>query len=522
MLAVEGAHRTLAGRYELREVIGRGGMGIVYRATDLVLGRSVAVKVLPGLLSEQDPASVARFEREARAIAALNHPAVVAIYDTGADETTRFIVMEYIAGRSLATILSQDGPLEPDRATAIAARVADALAAAHAAGIVHRDIKPANVMVADDGSVKVLDFGIARAVDASALTHTASMVGTAAYMAPEQALGKAADARSDVYALGCVLYALIAGEPPFTGEVAAAILHQHANVAPRSLRAGNDLVSPALERLVQRMLAKSPDDRPQSAAQVRDLLTSTSRDRLAPPVSAEPTVRLPQTAATRPLPGAALARRRPILIVGGVLAALVAAVVVIALASAGGSPHSAAGAGGGPGLSKSNKRRARSHATSTTHAAASSTPATTATTSATTATTRASSTAAQPSTVSGAAAALTALTTRDAQSASIDQQAAQQITNRVSDILNSYEMGQTGDAQHKLSDLSQQVAMLEQQGHITSSAAPALNAAVTNLGAALSNAPPASTSRPQPSAHPTPPGHGGQPPGQEKQKHSKH
>jgi serine/threonine-protein kinase len=206
-------HQRLADRYELGEVIGRGGMGTVYRAVDSVLSRPVAVKVLPGALVDHDPTSVARFEREARAAAALNHPAVVAVYDTGADDTSRFIVMELIVGRGLEAILRQDGPLDPDRAAAIATRVADALAAAHAAGIVHRDIKPANVMVASDGTVKVLDFGIARAIDGTTLTQSARVLGTAAYMSPEQASGQPADERSDIYSLGCVLYAMLAGHP---------------------------------------------------------------------------------------------------------------------------------------------------------------------------------------------------------------------------------------------------------------------------------------------------------------------
>ncbi len=302
--------RALAGRYELAEVIGRGGMGTVYRAVDLVLKRSVAVKMLPGPLADQDPTSVARFEREARAAAALSHPAVVAVYDTGADETTRFIVMELVAGRSLEAVLNDEGPLDPDRAAAIAARVADALAAAHAAGIVHRDIKPANVMVAEDGSVRVLDFGIARVMDGTTLTQNASVLGTAAYMSPEQALGKPADEHSDIYSLGCVLYALLAGHPPFSGDGAAAILNQHANIAPPPLRAANGRVSPELNALLMEMLAKSPDDRPQSAAQVRDRLTSPSASQSATPAVTAATARIDETTATRLLPSVA-ARRRP-------------------------------------------------------------------------------------------------------------------------------------------------------------------------------------------------------------------
>jgi serine/threonine protein kinase len=495
--------RTLAGRYELAEVIGRGGMGTVYRAVDMVLGRSVAVKMLPGLLADQDPTSVARFEREARAAAALNHPAVVAVYDTGADETARFIVMELISGRSLEAILRDEGPLDPDRAGGIAARVADALAAAHTAGIVHRDIKPANVMVAEDGSVKVLDFGIARAMDATTLTQNASVLGTAAYMAPEQALGKPADERSDIYSLGCVLYALLAGHPPFTEGGAAAILNQHANIAPTTLRAENSRVSPALEAVVLQMLAKAPDDRPQTAAQVRDRLTNPSGNPPVTPASTAPTARRRQTTATEPLPDVVRPDRRR-LILAGALAALVLTIALVALASGGSSPHPTTSTRRGTTAAKATTPPRPSSTTATTSHTAKSTP------------TTSSSTTAQPSTVSGTAGALTALTTQDVQSGTIDQQAAQQITNALSDILNSYAMGHTTDAQHKLTDLTQHIAMLEQQEHITSAAAPALNTAAANLSTAIGSAPPPTSQTPggQPPAKSH--GHGGHPPGQAK------
>jgi serine/threonine-protein kinase len=512
MSCVDPVRRTLAGRYELAEVIGRGGMGTVYRAVDLVLGRSVAVKMLPGLLADQDPTSVARFEREARAAAALNHPAVVAVYDTGADETARFIVMELVSGRSLEAVLRDGGPLDPDRAAGIAARVADALAAAHAAGIVHRDIKPANVMVAEDGSVKVLDFGIARAMDATTLTQTASVLGTAAYMAPEQAVGKPADERSDIYSLGCVLYALLAGHPPFTGDGAAAILNQHANIAPRSLRAGNSRVSPELNAVVMQMLSKSPEDRPQTAAEVRDRLTRPAASPRATSAVTATTARLRQTSATRPLPRAARGDRRRV-ILACALAVLVLVIALVALASGGSSPHPTTNARRDTKASTPTAPKTRLLATpATTTAAASTKPATSPPTTA-------SSQTAQPHTVSAAAGALTALATQDVQSGTIDQQAAQQITNALSDILNSYAIGHTTGAQHKLADLTQHVAMLEQQGHITSPAAPALNTAIENLRTALASAPPPTTQTPgaEPPAHP--PGHGEQPPG--KAKHDK-
>jgi serine/threonine-protein kinase len=507
--------RTVAGRYELGEVIGRGGMGTVYRAVDLVLGRSVAMKLLPGLLADQDPTSVARFEREARAAAALNHPAVVAIYDSGADDTARFIVMELVSGRSLEAMLRDQGPLDPDRAAGISARVADALASAHAAGIVHRDIKPANVMVAEDGSVKVLDFGIARAMDATTLTQNASVLGTAAYMAPEQALGKPADERSDIYSLGCVLYALLAGHPPFSGDGAAAVLNQHANIAPRSLRAENSRVSPELNALVIQMLAKSPADRPQTAAQVRDRLTLRSATPPAIPAVTAPTARGRQTAATRP-PLRTVSRDRRRLALAGGLSALVLVIALVALASGGSSPHTATNA------RHAVKAKAKTPTTST-HTTPPATTAQTSTTPAASTPATASTRTAQPHTVSAAAGALSTLVTQDAQTGTIDQQAAQQITNAVSDILNSYGMGHTTDAQRKLADLTQHEAMLEQQGHISSAAASALNMALANLNAALATAAPPTTQTPgQQPPHPAKPhGHGGKPPGKPKHDKSK-
>ncbi|HEX3802449.1 MAG TPA: protein kinase [Solirubrobacteraceae bacterium] len=503
---MDNGSRTLAGRYELCEVIGRGGMGTVYCAVDLLLRRSVAVKLLPEAVGGQDPTSVARFEREARAAARLSHPAVVAVYDTGADEATRYIVMELISGRSLEAIVRDEGPLEPGRAAGIAARVADALAAAHAAGIVHRDIKPANVMVAQDGSVKVLDFGIARAMGGTTLTQTASVLGTAVYMSPEQALGQAADERSDIYSLGCVLYTLLAGHPPFTGDNAAAILHQHANVTAPRLRDETRRVSPELEALVMWMLAKTPDCRPQTAAQVRDGLTNQSTRPSTTPTAVTPTARQLSTAATLQL-RAARPRRRRLLVAGALVGVVAAAVAVIALALGGSSSHPT-----GASRFTTTKKHPRVTITTTTAAAPTKPPITTA------------RRPPKPRTVAQTAGALTALSTDDVQSRAIDQQAAQQMGNGLANVLNSYDMGNTANAEQQLTNLSQQVAMLEQQGHITSGAAPALKEAVAKLSTALARAP---TLTPEGSpAHPTPPaahppGHGGQPPGHAKH-HNKH
>ena len=264
--------RTLAGRYRLEEVIGRGGMSTVYRGTDTSLDRVVAVKVALDPLVEESPIYLARFTQEAKSAAAIGNPGVVTVYDAGADGPTRFIVMEFVPGKSLADILKEERPLEPARAADIAAQVADALAAAHAAGIIHRDIKPGNIMVEPSGQVKVLDFGIARAVDGGSLTQTATVLGTSAYMSPEQALGQPVDARTDIYSLGCVLYEMLTGEPPFVADVAAAVMHQHVRVAPKPAIERNPNIPPSLNDLVMQMLAKSPKDRPQTAAEVRDRL----------------------------------------------------------------------------------------------------------------------------------------------------------------------------------------------------------------------------------------------------------
>ena len=294
--------RILAGRYRLEEVIGRGGMSTVYRGTDTSLDRVVAVKVALDPLVEESPIYLARFTQEAKSAASIGHPGVVTVYDAGADGPTRFIVMEFVPGKSLADILKEERPLEPARAADIAAQVADALAAAHAAGIIHRDIKPGNIMVEPNGSVKVLDFGIARAVDGHSLTQTATVLGTSAYMSPEQALGQPVDARSDIYSLGCVLYEMLTGQPPFVADVAAAVMHQHVRVAPKPAIERNPATRAALNTLVMEMLAKQPKDRPQTAAEVRErLVAAISED---PPGDALTTLAMAAavpTAATVPI-----------------------------------------------------------------------------------------------------------------------------------------------------------------------------------------------------------------------------
>ncbi len=216
--------RTLAERYELGPAIGEGGMGRVHRGFDRALGRPVAVKILTPP-NDRDGAFVQRFRREARSAARLSHPNVVAIVDTGSDGGTEFIVTELVEGETLSDVLRREGQLAPGRAVDIGRGICRGLEAAHRLGVVHRDIKPGNLMLTD-GGVKVLDFGIARAAEEGSLTRTGSVFGTAPYLSPEQAEGGPGDERSDLYALGCVLFETLAGRPPFVGATPIAVLYQ--------------------------------------------------------------------------------------------------------------------------------------------------------------------------------------------------------------------------------------------------------------------------------------------------------
>ncbi|MDQ5855594.1 MAG: Stk1 family PASTA domain-containing Ser/Thr kinase, partial [Actinomycetota bacterium] len=282
--------RLLSERYELGETLGYGGMSEVHRGRDVRLDRDVAVKVLRADLA-RDPQFQHRFRREAQNAAALNHPAIVAVYDTGETASEYgplpYIVMEFVDGRTLRDIVKTEGPMGEQRAMETMADVCAALDFSHRNGIIHRDVKPANVMITTAGAVKVMDFGIARALaDGQGVTQTAAVIGTAQYLSPEQARGEQVDARSDVYAAGCVLYELITGDPPFTGDSPVAVAYQHVREDPIPPSHQNPDVSAAVDAIVLKAMSKNPANRYQSAAEMRsDLIRVLSGQRqLAPMV----------------------------------------------------------------------------------------------------------------------------------------------------------------------------------------------------------------------------------------------
>ncbi|HZA80836.1 MAG TPA: Stk1 family PASTA domain-containing Ser/Thr kinase, partial [Actinomycetes bacterium] len=258
--------QVLLDRYEVGRLLGAGGMAEVFEGRDRLLARRVAIKVLQAQFA-RDPSFLIRFKREAQAAASLSHPNIVAVYDTGSEDGTHFIVMEYVDGRTLKDVIRAEGPLYPDRAAEITGDVCNALAAAHARGLIHRDIKPANVMLTPDGKVKVMDFGIARATTSETITQTAAVVGTAQYISPEQAQGQTVDYRSDLYSLGCCLYEMLTGTVPFTGATPVAIAYRHVREDPTPPRQLNQDVPAPLEAICLKAMAKLPDNRYQTAAE---------------------------------------------------------------------------------------------------------------------------------------------------------------------------------------------------------------------------------------------------------------
>ena len=348
-----GPHRV-GGRYELGELLGRGGMAEVRKGTDVRLGRTVAIKRLRTDLAS-DATFQARFRREAQSAASLNHTAIVSVYDTGEETSSDgsnvsqpYIVMEYVAGRTLRDILREGRKILPERALEITSGVLSALDYSHRAGIIHRDIKPGNVMLTPSGDVKVMDFGIARAIsDAqSTMTATAAVVGTAQYLSPEQARGEQVDTRSDVYSTGCLLFELLTGRPPFVGDSPVSVAYQHVREQPPRASSLDADLPPEIDAIVAKALAKRVEDRYQSAAAMKEDIDRylAGRPVLAPPVPSDSaTTFIPaaapmhDTSATAIVPGGGhrieepppeKRRTAPLILLGLLLAALVAAAAI--------------------------------------------------------------------------------------------------------------------------------------------------------------------------------------------------
>jgi len=350
----------LSDRYELGEILGFGGMSEVHLARDLRLHRDVAVKVLRADLA-RDPSFYLRFRREAQNAAALNHPAIVAVYDTGEAATASgplpYIVMEYVEGVTLRDIVHNDGPMPPRRALEVIADACQALNFSHQHGIVHRDVKPANIMISNAGAVKVMDFGIARALadGGNSVTQTSAVIGTAQYLSPEQARGEQVDARSDVYSLGCVLYEILTGEPPFVGDSPVAVAYQHVREDPEPPSHRRPGISAELDAVVLKALAKNPENRYQTAAEMRaDLVRVHSGEKPEAPkvlTAAERTAMMARGSGPRTDPtgsavtaafnygggrrGGAVGRW----LIGAAMLAILTVVVTVAINLAGGKPR---------------------------------------------------------------------------------------------------------------------------------------------------------------------------------------
>lgn len=354
----------VGGRYEMGERLGRGGMSEVWSATDLRLGRAVAIKFLRDDID--DPAARSRIEAEAKAAARLSHPNIVSVYDAGEHAERPFVVMELADSRSLADLIREEGNLSPDVARSIGMQVLSALTAAHAQGIVHRDVKPANILVSEDGAVKLADFGIAKSLTAATagLTVAGQVMGTPSYLSPEQASGQPAEPRSDLYALGIVLFEALTGRPPYEGDTPIAVVSAHANAPVPDIRATLPDVPEGFARLIDRALSKDPNDRYADATSMAIALEAAGSE----PGGSEATVASafaagetvagktvasgPAAGSTRPLGAEGIAPvgyRRPganrgAIIAGAVAAALLAALFFLGLRGGGDGESLDAGA----------------------------------------------------------------------------------------------------------------------------------------------------------------------------------
>jgi serine/threonine-protein kinase len=433
-------------------------MGEVFEATDLTLHRNVAVKLLSPSLVQDEPAR-ARFLREARALAQVNSPHVVAVYDAGEDDERPYLVMELVEGTTLEHELERAGRLEPSRAVPIGKDIASGLASAHEQGIVHRDVKPSNVFLTPSDAAKIGDFGIARLERPDAtLTLTGQTFGSPPYVAPEQATGGKVDARADLYSLGCVLFQMLVGRRPFSGDDAVSLVYQHVHTTPPRVDSLHPEVPVALGDLVAGLMAKDPDDRPDSAEEVRRALESVPTGSVA---TATPTVPVTATAV---LPRRAQAERRrkpwwPL------VAAIVGVVVLLALTTA------AILARGDPTAAASSSTQPPSTAPPSTPASASSSPSVP-----------------LPQTPETAGAALLALTQQLQDTGAIDHKLAEDIQHTVDEVLNGKGKHDEGvDVADKLNELKDTVAEAVDHGTVSAADAGRLTDAIDQLAQTLSS-----------------------------------
>jgi serine/threonine protein kinase len=442
---------VLAERYRLDRSLGNGGMGEVFEATDLTLHRSVAVKLMSPSLVQDEPAR-ARFLREARALAQVNSPNVVAVYDAGEDAERPYLVMELVEGTTLERELVGSGRVEPARAVAIAIDIASGLAAAHERGIVHRDVKPSNVFLTPSDAAKIGDFGIARLERPDAtLTLTGQTFGSPPYMAPEQATAGKVDARADLYSLGCVLFQMLVGRRPFSGDDAVSLVYQHVHSTPPRVDSLVPAVPPELGALVAGLMEKDPDDRPASAEEVRRALESSPTEPFA----------LTTTTATAVLPRRALElgqRRKPWWPVATVIVAVVALVALLVALLAGGRPTPAS---------------SPTQQASTTPSRPASSP---------------SPSVAVPQTPEAAGAVLLALTQQLQDAGAIDHKVASDIQHAVDEVVNGHgKQGDQADATDKLNELKDKIAEAIDHGTLSAADGRRLTDAIDRLEQTLSS-----------------------------------
>jgi eukaryotic-like serine/threonine-protein kinase len=448
------AATILSDRYELGPELGHGGMARVLRGTDRQLGRHVAIKVLSPPY-DRDQAFVERFRREAHAAARLNHPSIVAVYDTGSDDGTHYIVTELVEGETLAELVARGGPLPPQRAVDISTEITRALAAAHQRGVVHRDVKPGNVMLTPEGRVKVVDFGIARAAGVESGTRSGLVLGSAPYISPEQARGEPGDERSDIYALGCVMYEMLTGQPPFTADTPVATLYLHVHEqAPPPSSVGQ--VPADLEAIVLRCLEKDPAARFQSATELEHALGAVDNSNTTMPLPAEDFEPTAPVEPVRPSSGSTRPRRdrRVWLLVGG-LAALVLLVTWAAFAFSDGKTLREAAREGSRG---------------------SRTPSP-------------SATLEGPLTVADAYVALTGAIDAAQLDGGIDEGTANDLRERAEDIMVAYEENDTEEITKKIEEFDEKLAKAREEEKVTVEAADQIDVAfaefVSTLGAEL-------------------------------------